>query len=199
VLGDVATVAAEPGQAFSLALFAPPTLPPPPLFIDDDRHTEATAEGELLHALMEYLTGADSWPVQVPGPARVAQWLNCSVEQADIVCRQAQTLLSSDVLTKFFDPSLHDFARNEMALVHQGELGFVDRLVIMDDTVWILDYKRNVYDSQRERYALQLARYRDACTVHFAGKQIRTALITVDGQLWEIDPLESSESLAGGN
>jgi len=77
-----------------------------------------------------------------------------------------------------------------LALVHQGDVGFVDRLVMMGDTVWILDYKRNVLDHQRERYVLQLARYRDACATHFAGKQIRTALITVDGRLWEIDPLE---------
>ncbi len=199
VIGEVATVAAQPGQAFSLPLFVPPRLPPPPVFVDDDPHTAATREGELFHALMEYLTSAGSWPVQVPVPARVAQWLKCTLEQADLVCQQAQTVLSSEALTKFFDPSLHDFARNEMALVHQGELGFVDRLVIIDETVWILDYKRNFFASQRERYLQQLARYRDACTAHFAGKQIRTALITVDGRLWEIDPLESSDALAGGN
>ena len=169
VIGEVATVAAQPGQAFSLPLFVPPRLPPPPVFVDDDPHTAATREGELLHALMEYLTSAGSWPVQVPVPARVAQWLKCTLEQADLVCQQAQTVLSSEALTKFFDPSLHDFARNEMALVHQGELGFVDRLVIIDETVWILDYKRNFFASQRERYLQQLARYRDACTAHFAG------------------------------
>jgi ATP-dependent helicase/nuclease subunit A len=71
--------------------------------------------------------------------------------------------------------------------------------VIIDETVWILDYKRNFFASQRERYLQQLARYRDACTAHFSGKQIRTALITVDGRLWEIDPLESTDALAGGN
>ncbi|MFM8467198.1 MAG: UvrD-helicase domain-containing protein [Oxalobacteraceae bacterium] len=184
------TVTGQHEQVFSLPLFVPPRLPPPTVVVDNDQPTEATLEGELFHALMEYLTGAGSWPVQVPSPARVAQWLRCTAEQADIICQQAQTLLSSEVLAPFFDPSLHDFARNEMALVHQGDVGFVDRLVMMGDTVWILDYKRNVLDHQRERYVLQLARYRDACAAHFAGKQIRTALITVDGRLWEIDPLE---------
>ena len=198
-VGERVTVAGPRATAFTLPLFVPPRLPPPPVRVDDDQQTEATLEGELLHALMEYLTGAGHWPVQVPAPPRVAQWLNCTNEQADIICRQALTLLSSTALTKFFDPSLHDFARNEMALVHQGELGFVDRLVIIDDTVWILDYKRNFFDSQRERYLRQLARYRDACATHFAGKQIRTALVTVDGQLWEIDPRESSDALAGSH
>ena len=197
VLEGVA-VTGQHEQTFSLPLFAPPRLPPPTMVVDDGQPTEATLEGELFHALMEHLTATGSWPVQVPSPARVAQWLRCTAEQADLICQQAQTLLSSEALAPFFDPSLHDFARNEMALVHQGDLGFVDRLVVMGDTVWILDYKRNVLDHQRERYLQQLARYRDACTAHFAGKQIRTALITVDGRLWETDPLERSESLAAG-
>lgn len=147
---------------------------------------------------MERLTGAGQWPVQVPAPLRVAQWLRCTSDQAAIICRQAETLLSSESLVKFFDPAHYDFARNEMALVHQGQLGFVDRLVVISETVWILDYKRNFLDSEREDYLQQLARYRDACSTLFAGKKIRTALITVDGTLWEIGPQESP-IVAGGN
>ena len=107
----------EPTSAeFSLPLFAPPKLPPPSLQIDAAGDTEATLEGKLLHALMERLTGAGQWPVLVPAPLRVAQWLRCTIEQAAIICRQAETLLSSESLAKFFDPAHYDFARNEMAL-----------------------------------------------------------------------------------
>ncbi len=185
---------------FTLPLFAPPRLPPPPMRIADE-DTAATAEGKLLHTLMERLTGSGQWPLSVPASQRIVQWLNCTAEQAGIVGRQAETLLSSAELSKFFDPALHDFARNEMELMHQGELLRVDRLVIIGDTVWVLDYKRNFLDSERDDYLQQLARYRLACDTLFNGKVIRTALITVDGRLWEIglqdSGSEDSSAIAG--
>jgi ATP-dependent helicase/nuclease subunit A len=88
----------------------------------------------------------------------------------------------------------YDFARNEMALVHQGQLSLIDRLVTKGDVVWVLDYKRNFLESQREDYALQLSRYREACVRLFPGKQICTALITVDGRLWTIEPGEGDSA-----
>ena len=180
----------QESREFSLPLFVPPKLPPPPMRIADE-DTAATVEGKLLHALMERLTGAGQWPVPVPAPQRVAQWLKCSDEQAGIVCRQAETLLSSAALSIFFDPAQHDFARNEMELMHRSELLRVDRLVIIGGTVWVLDYKRNFLDSERDDYLQQLARYRQACDTLFPGKEIRTALITVDGRLWETGLQES--------
>ena len=114
--------------------------------------------------------------------------LGCTLTQASVIRFQAQTILSQSSLAKFYDPSQFDFARNEMALVHQGQLSLVDRLVISGDECWVLDYKRNFLESQRKAYALQLDRYRDACAHLFPGKRILTALITVDGQLWPIEP-----------
>jgi ATP-dependent helicase/nuclease subunit A len=63
----------------------------------------------------------------------------------------------------------------------------IDRLVIFDDALWILDYKRNLYEWQQSDYQQQLARYREACATLFPGKVINAALITVDGQLWTDD------------
>jgi ATP-dependent helicase/nuclease subunit A len=95
--------------------------------------------------------------------------------------------LSQPSLARFFDPAVYRFARNEMELVHRGAPMRIDRLVIFDDTLWILDYKRNLYEWQQADYQQQLAGYRDACAELFPGKSIRTALITVDGQLWTGD------------
>jgi ATP-dependent helicase/nuclease subunit A len=61
-----------------------------------------------------------------------------------------------------------------------------DRLVMFDDELWILDYKRNLLESERIAYAQQLAGYRSAAQEVFAGATIRTALITVDGRLIEM-------------
>jgi ATP-dependent helicase/nuclease subunit A len=170
-------------NAFELTQFRPLPLPAPPVPASD-ADNEATLEGKRLHALMERLTNAGSWPVVLPDVAIVARWLGCSVEEAAIACEQVQRILGQPSLARFFDPAVYAFARNEMELVHRGELLRIDRLVIFDDALWVLDYKRNLYEWQQAGYQSQLARYRDACTQLFPGKAIRTALITVNGQLW---------------
>jgi ATP-dependent helicase/nuclease subunit A len=180
-------LASMDANEFTLPLFTPPSLPSTRLPLADDE-TEATLEGTLLHALMERLTSQGVWPVSIPKPGQVAQWLGCTLVQAEVIHAQAHTILSEPLLGKFYDPSQFDFARNEMALVHQGQLSLVDRLVMMGDAVWVLDYKRNFLESQREDYAAQLDRYRDACIHLYPNKQIYTALITVDGRLWPIAP-----------
>ena len=179
-------LASVDANEFTLPLFTPPALPSTRLPIADDDETDATLEGTLLHALMERLTSQGVWPVSIPKPSQVAQWLGCTLVQAGVIHAQAHTILTEPSLEKFYDPSQFDFARNEMALVHQGQLSLVDRLVMVGDAVWVLDYKRNFLESQREDYAAQLDRYRDACTHLFPDKQIYTALITVDGRLWAI-------------
>lgn len=185
------------GAEFNLSLFVAPRLPPPSLRIADDEDTAATIEGKLLHSLMERLTASGQWPVAIPAQERLTQWLGCSHDQADIIRHQAQILLSADALSCFFDPAQYDFARNEMELVHEAELLRIDRLVMIGNTVWILDYKRNFLESERKDYLAQMARYRHACKQLFVGKDIRTALITVDGRLWEIGSQENSVSAGG--
>ncbi len=62
----------------------------------------------------------------------------------------------------------------------------LDRLVIFDDEIWVLDYKRNLLDSEHADYALQLEQYRGAVKMIYPHKTIRSALITVDGRLHEM-------------
>ena len=174
-------------KEFTLSLFAPPQLPTARLAQTTDEDTAATLEGTLLHALMERLTNQGVWPLPIPEPSYVANWLRCTSAQAKAICVQAENILSAPSLEHFYNPAQHDFARNEMALVHQGQLSLIDRLVTIGDVVWVLDYKRNFLESQREDYALQLGRYRHACAHLFPDKRICTALITVDGRLWPIE------------
>ena len=181
------SMASRDEKEFTLPLFVPPQLPPARLAKTEDDDTAATLEGTLLHALMERLTNQGVWPVHVPEPNYVANWLRCTSAQAKAICVQAENILSAPSLEHFYNPTQHDFARNEMALVHQGQLSLIDRLVTIGDVVWVLDYKRNFLESQRDDYALQLGRYRDACAHLFPGKRICTALITVDGRLWPIE------------
>ena len=82
---------------------------------------------------------------------------------------------------------LHDLG---VPVVHDGVVRRMDRVVIVDGSLWILDYKRNLYDTQRAAYGRQLAEYRAACEQLFEAMPIMTALITSDGKL---------ELLASGN
>lgn len=173
---------------FAVPVFNPPSFALPHSSSLADEETEATREGTLLHLLMECLTTPSVWPVQVPAEQLIAQWLSCTLEQAQVIRQQAVTILSQPELERFFNPQYFQFARNEMELVHEGEVLRFDRIVMLDDGLWILDYKRNYLPSQQEDYQAQLQNYRNAVAKLYPVQTINTALITVDGRLWLLNP-----------
>jgi ATP-dependent helicase/nuclease subunit A len=198
------SVLALESAAFTLPVFAPPRLPLPLASTltftptldsemmqgpDDDlpdaARVAAIAEGIALHGLLERLCQQTQWPLTVPDAAAIARWLRCPLPLAETVRRQAMTLLAQAHLRRFFDPAQYLQARSEMEIVIDGALLRLDRVVEFADAVWILDYKRNLLDSEREDYRAQLMTYRAALQAVWPAKLIRTALITVDGQLWE--------------
>ena len=170
---------------FDLPLFDPPALPAP-VPAPASHSNELIDEGIALHALLERLTHAPAWPPQLPEAEAIAAWLQCESALARTVRAQAEAILSSAELRRFFDPSSFRFARNEMEIVTaEGALRF-DRIVMCEDALWILDYKRQLLDSERAGYAQQLARYRAAARELFTDAEIRSALITAEGQFIEI-------------
>jgi ATP-dependent helicase/nuclease subunit A len=192
---------AEDSTAFALPVFDPPRLPLASLMLPvsatgferdgeeelqpDGRRADAIAEGVALHDLLERLCQQKQWPLMIPAAPAIARWLQCPLPLAETVRMQAVTLLSQAHLRRFFDPAQYVQARSEMEIVVDGALLRLDRVVEFEDTVWILDYKRNLLDSEREDYQRQLTGYRDALQIVWPQKTIRTALITVDGRLWE--------------
>lgn len=173
-------------HSFTLTAFDPPQLPYIECLPVTNFSNDAVDEGVALHALMERITQLGVWPISVPDAATIARWLPCSLTLAQIVGQQAQTILVQPELEHFYNPALYVAARNEMEVITPNAVLRFDRIVLFDDVVWILDYKRNLLDSERGVYAEQLCCYRIAAQAVFTGKLIRTALITVDGRLWEI-------------
>ena len=170
---------------FTLPVFDPPRLavaPPDDVAPND---SGAVDEGIALHALLERLTQSHQWPITVPDTESIAQWLSCPLPVAAVVRRHALTILAQPRLARFFDPAQYDTAHNELEVIVQHELLRFDRVVRFGDALWILDYKRSLLESERAGYAAQLARYRDAAQRVFPGEKCMTALITVDGRLWE--------------
>jgi ATP-dependent helicase/nuclease subunit A len=158
----------------------------PPAEAPAEFSSAAIDEGVALHGLLERLTECRAWPLALPPVDMVARWLGCSAALAEVARRHAETILSQPALQRFFDPGMHREGRNEMEVIVGGRLLRLDRVVLFDDEVWILDYKRAFLDIEREKYAQQLAQYRAALRTVYPAMRLRSALITVDGQLWEL-------------
>jgi ATP-dependent helicase/nuclease subunit A len=177
----------QDAQRFEQEIFDPPQLPPPVLAVAATFDNQAIAEGIALHGLLERVTQHGQWPVLLPDAATIARWLPCPPALAKLVRQQAQTILAQAGLEHFFNPAMHLHARNEMEIIADNAVLRFDRVVIFEDEVWILDYKRNLLDNERAAYTAQLRAYRQAAQAVFADKRLRTALLTVDGRLSEID------------
>ena len=106
--------------------------------------------------------------------------------EIDSLWQQAQRLLTSPQLARFFDARQYRSACNEMPYVNAaGELKRIDRLVEFDDEVWVLDYKLG--DSEDvARHQAQMQEYRTAMQTVYAGKTVRCALVYADGVLSEV-------------
>jgi len=179
------------GQAgegvFSMPIFDPLPLPGAQALSPAEVHTTAIDEGIALHALLERLTQMPQWPIAIPQASQLARWLRCSHAIAVTIRERAMVILSQPELERFFNPLHFRFARNEMEVSIGSTVLRFDRTVVYDDEVWILDYKRDLLDSERGIYREQLIRYRQAAEQVFPGVRLRTALITADGRLWEMD------------
>lgn len=185
-MNDAALTAVRSGDdSFSLPVFMPPMLPVSEI-VSAQFSNQAIDEGIALHALLERLTGQDRWPVTVPDTGMLARWLSCTPEIAAAARGYAQAILSAPHLDRFFNPARFQRACNELEVMTGTDLVRFDRAVVTDEEVWVLDYKRDVLESERAAYQAQLARYRQAAAAVFPGLALRTALITVDGRLWEM-------------
>jgi ATP-dependent helicase/nuclease subunit A len=69
-----------------------------------------------------------------------------------------------------------------------GELLRVDRLVELDDALWILDFKWRVTDAERMHYEAQVRRYGEVLRAVRQDKPVRIALVTAAGELIEVEP-----------
>ena len=170
---------------FSIPIFDPPELPAAEAATAPS--STALDEGVALHALLERLTLAPIWPIRVPDAGQIARWLRCSEQIAATVHEQALLILAQPELERFFNPIHFHVAHNELEVMNGSDLLRFDRAVVCQDEVWILDYKRDLLDSERAAYQGQLSRYRAAAQQVFPGKEVRTALITADGRMWEMD------------
>ncbi len=154
-----------------------------------DRNTVQQQRGIWLHALLQLLTETTPRPMGEGLGVRevLQQRLAIPSDEMATLWQQAQHILTSPHLVRFFDASQYRNAHNEMPYINaSGELKRIDRLVEFDDEVWVLDYKLG--DSENvARYQAQMREYQTAMQSVYANKTVRCALVFMDGNICTIE------------
>jgi ATP-dependent helicase/nuclease subunit A len=146
------------------------------------------AYGTHFHSLMERITGGA--PADRAG---VQRGLGLADGEFAPMWEQAQLLLAAPDLARFFDAGRFKRAVNEVSYVNEaGEVRRIDRLVELDDAIWVLDYKTG--DSARsdpalvEQYRAQLAEYRGAMRSAYGNQRpVNAAIIFADGKVLTLE------------
>jgi len=174
-----------PGDERSFAEFRPQPLPTGRRRAGEDPaggETDAMRMGKAWHALLERAPEPE-----VAAHERIGADFALDPSQVRQVVEAAQRVRRSAALERFFAPSAA--AWNELDLVDaSGENLRIDRLVELEDAVWILDYKWRCTQDERDGYERQLARYAAVMAALRPGRPIRTALVLSDGSLLETGP-----------
>ena len=171
--GAAAAVAlAPPLQVRTLRDFLPDPLP-------TGGRREAADEsgamrlGRAWHALLEH--GSDA-PVDA-----IARAHALTQEQLDTVVAAAAQVRAAH--SDFF--GTRDAAELEL-VADDGELLRVDRLVELDDALWIIDFKWQVTEAERSVYEAQVRRYADVLRSIRSDRPVRMGLVTAAGELIEV-------------
>ena len=183
------------GQELPLAIAAASPLagetiaPLPPAFpalLPVGQRREAMSDnarfGVVLHGCLERLTAGL--------PLEAGWWQGYDVTPGVAAAAQAaaERLMARPELAPFLQPAPGLRAWNEAEVVDgEGKVRRVDRLVELEDAVWVIDYKSSGPDTERlPEYRVQVADYCRLLAPLFAPKPLRGALIFADGSLHEI-------------
>ena len=130
--------------------------------------SEGMSFGTAMHAVLEArLSAGMSLPEDVPSAAVAA----------------AEAILNAPDMQPWFDPACHLRAWNEVEIMQSdGRLGRIDRLVLFEDAVWVLDYKSGAMDEALlGSYRAQLAGYQSALGGMYGDRPVHAMLVFPDG------------------
>lgn len=147
--------------------------------------SDAQRSGVWLHGLLQYLTAPDA-DIREDLEQELQRKLNIAPGQMPVLWQQAQEVLNTPELARFFDAKYYLAAANELAYVNaSGQLRRIDRLVEFENEVWILDYKTGA-SADPQFFSVQLEEYRTAIEAIHPYKVVRCAVIFADGKLAEV-------------
>jgi ATP-dependent helicase/nuclease subunit A len=153
----------------------------------------AARRGTLIHQLFERLPGVEA----DQRPSAALRWLERSAGLADAAEQQALadlacSIMGDDRFSSLFGPESLGEAPIA-ATLPDGRVvaGTVDRLLVEDDTVSVIDFKTGRVPADAEQvpaaHRAQMAAYAEALAVIFPGRAIRSALLyTAEPRLFEL-------------
>ena len=152
-----------------------------------DDGASAFLRGRLIHRLLEVLPELDAGARAEAAArflARPAHGLTAEAQQE--VAAEVLAVLDAPAAAALFGPGSRAEVPLAAVLGESVISGQVDRLLIAEDHVLVVDYKSGrpppAEDSAiPEAYLAQMAGYRAALRAIFPGREIRTALLFTDG------------------
>jgi len=152
----------------------------------------ARQRGIVIHRMLERLTADDS----DRNRAKRQVWHEFSGDLDDNrltdYWSEACRVVDAPDLRRFFDPTQYNEARNEVTVLYRADgrdvTGAIDRLLIRDDALLLVDYKTHRVDTQDiatmvDRYMPQLRRYAEGLRQLWPGKPIEAVLILTTTQI----------------
>ena len=153
----------------------------------DKNGVDARFRGELIHRILELLSRPGS--VQKPVRSNVASEFHVSEDNETLVScwNEAIALTGMKKFSHLFNEQQFDFARNEVPVCYRSNsntvYGIIDRLVMKDDEVVIVDYKTHRHATKEnivtlaESYKKQLGCYADGIKKIWPEKRVSAVLL----------------------
>ncbi len=144
--------------------------------------TPAMRLGTAWHALLQDEPGpqAPAWTA-----ARVARRFELPLDLAGQALAAAGCVRGAAHLQPYFAAGVR--ARNEVELIDaDGAVLRIDRLVELDDAIWVIDYKWQLGDSALADHERQLQRYAQVLRRSGVGKPVRLLLVAADARVREV-------------
>jgi ATP-dependent helicase/nuclease subunit A len=181
---------AKPARRVAPSILTPDGAAPAALSPLTANRDHRFQRGRLIHELLQHLPNADpqNWPHLAQG--RLAREGELSETERDAICAETLAIMRDPQFAPLFG---HD-SRAEASIVGRGPglpedmvvNGSVDRLVVTEHEVLVLDFKTNrpppnKVEDVAQVYLNQMAAYRALLRAHWPDKVIRCALLWTDG------------------
>ncbi|MBI3570890.1 MAG: UvrD-helicase domain-containing protein [Gammaproteobacteria bacterium] len=163
-----------------------------------ETHTQVQRRGVVIHRMLERLTSGQS---RATVEKQLRQEFSERLEEKEFnrCWREARAVVDRADFHDFFDPSRYREARNEIPILYRdGErdvYGVIDRLIIQENEVVLIDYKTHVHATHENIMQLaqdfreQMRQYGEGARRLWPRKKLRLLLVfTACGGVVELSP-----------
>jgi ATP-dependent helicase/nuclease subunit A len=147
---------------------------------------DGTLRGSVIHRALELMSGREFTPATLRQMI-TAEFTVADQAKTDAWLKEAETAYNASVFDEIFRPARTARACNEVPVLYErdGEpvYGIIDRLVIDQDRVLVIDYKTHRVDAEEqieallEHYRSQLRYYRNGVRQLWPAKSVDCALL----------------------